>query len=260
MEDNELNNAEPGQPEPVPEDGAAPAEDWLTEADSGVPAADQPAPGPARLRLLRRRQARHEWKFPQAFWTVACVFSLAVNVVLIALLLAIGQQLFTIKGVVEDQLLGGLFQNFVMMDQAHIRTSIPISTSVPAKFDLPLKTNTIVVLTEDTTLENATVARLTTGGLTIENAPATIVLRTGTELPVALDLTVPVDQVIPVTLTVDVDIPLNKTDLHKPFVGLQEVVRPYYRMLSKTPGSWNELICGEQPEGLCRWFFDRSGN
>ena len=131
---------------------------------------------------------------------------------------------------------------------------------MPAKFDLPLKTNTMVVLTEDTVLENATVARLTTGGLTIENAPATIVLRTGTELPVALDLTVPVDQMIPVSLMVEVDIPLNKTDLHKPFVGLQEAGAALLPLLGETPGSWNELICGDQPDGLCRWIFDRSGN
>jgi hypothetical protein len=209
---------------------------------------------------LRRRRRRREWKFAQAFWTVTGLLSLTVNVILIVLLLALGQQLFTLKQVVEKQLLGGLYQNFILMDQAHIRTTIPVQTEVPAKFDLPLKTDTVVILTEDTVLENASVAKLTTGGLTIENAPATIVLRSGTRLPVALDLSVPVDQMIPVSLNVDVDIPLNKTDLHEPFVGLQETVRPYYRMLGEMPGSWEAMICGPQPAGLCRWVFSGPRN
>jgi hypothetical protein len=34
-------------------------------------------------------------------------------------------------------------------------------------------------------------------------------------------------------LNVDVDIPLNQTDLHEPFVGLQGVVKPYYCLLEK---------------------------
>ncbi len=188
------------------------------------------------------------------------LLSLTVNVILVVALLALGKQLFSLKQLVQDQLLGGLYQNFILMDQAHIRTSIPVNTDVPAKFDLPLKTNTVVVLTEDTVLDNARVARLTTGGLTIENAPATIVLPTGTRLPVALDLSVPVDQMIPVSLTVDVDIPLNKTDLHKPFVGLQEVVRPYYRMLGEMPGSWDAIICGSQPGAFCQWIFKTPEN
>jgi hypothetical protein len=64
---------------------------------------------------------------------------------------------FTLKDLVKNQVLGGLYQNFVMMDQAHIRTQIPVKAQVPAKFDLPLSTNTTVTLTEDTTITNATI-------------------------------------------------------------------------------------------------------
>jgi hypothetical protein len=141
------------------------------------------------------------------------------------------------------------------MDQAHIRTTIPVSTSVTAKFDLPLKTNTTVVLTQATVLENARVASLSTGGLTIVDAPATIVLAEGTQLPVALDLTVPVDQQIPVNLDVKVDIPLSQTDLHKPFVGLQEVIRPYYLMLEEIPDNWADVLCGPNPGSMCESLF-----
>lgn len=245
MDENKTNQNEPFPSEPQPVETPLP--------EPGLPAeVEQPVP----LRLRRRRRtSRREWKFAQAFWTVTSLLSLIVNVILVVALLSLGRQLFTLRGVVEEQVLGGLFKNFILMDEAHIQTTIPVSAQVPAKFDLPLKTDTVVVLTEDTVLDNARVARLTTGGLTIENAPATIVLPVGTRLPVALDLIVPVDQMIPVSLNVNVDIPLNQTDLHEPFVGLQEVVRPYYRMLDGMPGSWSEMMCGQQPVKLCQWIF-----
>ena len=37
---------------------------------------------------------------------------------------------------------------------------------------------------------------------------------------------------VPVALNVDVDIPLEQTQLHEPFVGLQEVVKPFYCMVN----------------------------
>ena len=48
---------------------------------------------------------------------------------------------------------------------------------------------------------------------------------------------IPVDAMIPVTLTVPVSIPLNETDLHQPFVGLQQVVQPYDTLLKELPVS-----------------------
>jgi len=246
MDANETNQNEPIPSEPQPDEAPLEA--------AGLPAEEEEQSVPLRLRR-RRRAPRRDWKFAQAFWTLTSLLSLVVNVILVVVLISLGRQLFTLKGIVEEQLLGGLYENFILMDEAHIQTTIPVSAQVPAKFDLPLKTDTVVILTEDTVLDNATVARMTTGGLTIENAPATIVLPVGTRLPVALDLIVPVDQMIPVSLNVNVDIPLNQTDLHEPFVGLQEVVRPYYRMLDGMPGSWSELMCGQRPVALCQWIF-----
>jgi len=176
-----------------------------------------------------------------------------VNIILIVVLLSIGQQLFALKKVVESDVLGGLYQNFVMMDDAHIRTSIPVSTEVPAKFDLPLKTDTTVTLIEDTLLTNATIYDLNAGGiLTIRRASTNIILPAGTRLPITLDLTVPVDQKIPVQLMVDVDIPLNQTELHQPFVGLRDVVDPYYTYLNRLPDSWLDVICGAEPSEFCQ--------
>lgn len=189
--------------------------------------------------------------FMPAFWTVASLLSLIVNVILVAVVIALAGQLFSLRAVVKDQLIGGLATNFQLMDQAHIKTTVNVSTNVPAKFILPVETKTTVTLTKDTTIKTARVT-LSTGGLQISGAPTTIVLPAGTELPVELNIDVPVDQQIPVSLTVPVDIALNQTDLHKPFIGLQDVVRPYKTLLDQTPGSWEELICGFKPSDFCK--------
>jgi len=52
-----------------------------------------------------------------------------------------------------------------------------------------------------------------------------------------------------------VDNPLSQTDLHQPFTGLQEVVRPYYLMLDEVPDNWSEVLCGPQPGRLCANLF-----
>jgi hypothetical protein len=208
---------------------------------------------------LNRRTAENEevsrprWRphFLPAFWTISGLISLTVNVILIAVLLSLANQLFTLKAIVNDQLIGGLAKNFALMDQARIKTNITVSTNVPAKFTLPLNTDTSVTLTKDTQIKAAHVT-LATGGLQITSAPTNILLPAGTVLPIHLTLEVPVDQQIPVNLNVPVDIPLNQTDLHKPFVGLQEVVKPYQTLLNSVPGTWKEIICGSNPSEFCQ--------
>jgi len=122
---------------------------------------------------------------------------------------------------------------------------------VPAKFDLPLQTDTTVVLTQSTLIRGARVT-LNTGGLSIQNAPTDIVLPAGTELPIHLNLMVPVDQKIPVKLNVAVDIPLNQTDLHQPFTGLQKVIQPYRVLIDQIPNSWGAAFCMALLENWCK--------
>ena len=199
----------------------------------------------------------HDFRFEKvgpAFWTVTGCISLVVNLVLILLVITLSRQIFSLKALVQDQLVSGLYTSFQQMDTAHIRTTIPISTQVPAKFDLPLKTNTVVTLTEDTTISQATIYEFTAGNLYISRAATNIILPAGTKLPVQLDLTVPVDQQIPVNLMVEVDIPLEQTELHEPFTNLQHVIEPYYTLLNGLPSSWTEVVCGPEPSSLCSWF------
>jgi len=190
----------------------------------------------------RRRKGRWLWQgrvFP-AFWTITGIVSLVVNIILIVTLILVGRELFVVKSLVQN-LVTGLHSNFVLMDQAHIKTTINVSTTIPVKFTLPVKTNTTVVLTADTTIKGASVS-LSTGGLSIQSAPTDIILPAGTNLPIALDISVPVNTTIPIQIPVDVDIPLNNTELHQPFVGLQQVVGPYQDLLNSLPNSWSDIL------------------
>ncbi len=201
-------------------------------------------------------------KIGPAFWTVTGLLSLVVNVILIAVLLGLGRQLFTIKRLVGDALIGGLHTNFVEMDRAHIRTTIAVSDTIrvadtiPVVFDLPLKTRTTVTLVEDTPIDHVTIY--------LNNSPVSLplVLPEGTPLKIRLDLNVPVSQTVPVNLNVPVrlnvpvDIPLDQTELHQPFLGLRQVVEPYQALLGDLPGTWQEApFCGKLADWLCRWMF-----
>jgi hypothetical protein len=196
------------------------------------------------------------------FWTIACVFSLAVNIVLFALLFGIGRELFTIKKLVSDGLVGGLYSNFVKMDKAHIQTTILVSDtiqvndSIPVVFDLPLSQTTDVVLAQDTPLSDTTIFL---NGVPV---PLNLILKQGTRLNISMDMTVPVSQTVPVilnvpvSLNVPVDIPLNQTQLHEPFTGLQNVVAPYQSLLNEAPDASQDLpICDGGFNLLCRWYF-----
>lgn len=170
-------------------------------------------------------------KLLPAFWTFASVVSLTFNVILIAVLLIVLQMLGVIGITANDQvsgLLGGLYINFVKMDQASIRTIIPVRKEIPVNFVLNVSGPTDVTLRENVSIDGALVT-VNTGGLNINNARANIVLPAGTVLPIFIqELIVPVNEQVLAELNVDVNIPLNQTELHEPFVGLQNVIKPFY--------------------------------
>jgi hypothetical protein len=128
-------------------------------------------------------------------------------------------------------LLGGLYNNFVKMDAASIKTTIHVEKEIPVQFSLNVSGPTDVTLSRDVTINGALVT-INSDVLKITNARANIVLPAGTVLPVTIqNLVVPVDQKVLAVLDVPVNIPLNQTELHEPFVGLQKVVEPYFCML-----------------------------
>lgn len=213
-----------------------------------------------------------------AFWTVSGILSMIVNLILIVVLVSLGKELFALKQLVSGQLIGGLHTNFVAMDNATIETTvvvedtiivddtIQVSDQIPVVFDLDIEKKTNVRLSEDTDIDQAIIS-INTPYLAIFNAPTDITLPKDTVLPIRLNLTVPVSQSVPVnltvpvhlevpiSLTVPVSIPLNETELHEPFVGLQNVVAPYQDLLAGLPNSWEEAACRSGP--LLCWLFGK---
>lgn len=204
---------------------------------------EKPAEPPKKEKPATNHAEGRRYHFAPPFWTIASILSLSINLVLIIALLAMWTNIQrlsqSIGGAMNmgNYLLGGLYTNFEMMDRAHITTNIPVQTEIPVKFDLQLNQETNVVLSRNVTISNAYVT-VRTESMNITNALATIVLPQGTNLPVTLTLTVPVDKMVPVTLNVPVDIPLKDTQLHDPFVGLQDVVKPFYCLLN--PAALNQ--------------------
>jgi len=176
-------------------------------------------------------------RFGPIFWTISGAIALLIALIMLVAVIVIASNAMKVTAQINDHLVGNLYDSFVAMDEASIKTTIPIQTEVPAKFDVLLDTMTTVNLSEDVYITSATVS-LTTGGLSITNAPTNIILPEGTELPIHLILTVPVDEMIPVEMLVEVDIPLAETELHDPFVKLQRTIQPYYMWLWSvtTPG------------------------
>jgi hypothetical protein len=52
-----------------------------------------------------------------------------------------------------------------------------------------------------------------------------------------------VDQKVLAVLDVPVDIPLDQTELHEPFTGLQQVVRPWYCLIQPNAVMNNMQVC-----------------
>jgi hypothetical protein len=177
-------------------------------------------------------------KILPVFWTVASVVSMLVNIVVVIVLIAAIQLLGGTKAALDfaqgqaNGLLGGLYNNFVKMDAASIKTTIHVEKDIPVQFSLNVSGNTIVTLSKDVSINGAVVTLPNFAGRLISNERANIILPAGTVLPIFIEnLVVPVDKTVPAILDVPVDIPLNTTDLHEPFVGLQKVIEPYYCLL-----------------------------
>ena len=185
----------------------------------------QSAEAPKKLRLRPTRE-----KTRRAFWDVAGIFSLVVNAILVGALIVMYGQIRNLKTMMNG-LLGGLYSNFVDMDNASIETTIPVEAQIPVVFNLPIQQNTNVTLTSAVPISRTQVV-INSGGLSI-NAPATVTLPEGTNLPIALNMDIPVQVTIPINLQIPVKIPMNQTDLHTPFTGLQQTIRPLYCTINK---------------------------
>ncbi len=236
--------------EDVKKEAATPKKQVEASANSSVKiSASKPTVKPVAPAAASPSPVKKSSIFGPRFWTIASVISLTINgITALALLITVfilmrnGLSVSALLNM-GNNLLGGLYTNFEKMDRASIQTTVVVDTTIPVQFDLQLNQTTNVVLSQDVTINNALVT-VNTGGLNITRANTTIVLPQGTTLPVVLNLTVPVDTTVPVTLNVPVDIPLSETQLHEPFTGLQDVVRPFYCIINNAAVNLNgEPIC-----------------
>ena len=189
------------------------------------------APSEPPLAASKTGSSREDNRFLPIFWTVASIVSLTINAILIVfvvfLLSGLGSLNMTDLG---TGLLGGLFTNFERMDQAHIKTTIPVQTTIPLNLSIPVQTTTGITLAQDVSIQGAHV-KINTALFNID-APASVTLPAGTALNVTMNFNVPVQTDVPVTLSVPVDIALQDTDLHPAIIGLQETIKPLYCIVS----------------------------
>jgi hypothetical protein len=194
----------------------------------------------------QKARARRNLKLGPPFWTVTGILSLIVNAVLIAVLLVLYNtlgQLQSLQGAASNiggSVLGGLYSNFEKMDRSTIKTVIPVDAQIPLDISVPVQTTTQITLAETVNIPNAQVV-INTGGLNI-NSNARVSLPAGTPLLVNLNFNLPVQTTIPVHLEVPVNIPMSQTELHEPFVGLQDVVRPWYCLVEPSATNVDGLL------------------
>jgi hypothetical protein len=220
-----------------------PQETSLVQASAPAPAASADKKQPAGKKSSGWRD-----KFLPVFWTVASLISFAVNIVVLIVLIVLllnRNSVGTVSNFATDQgtqLLGGLYNNFVLMDDATISKTIIVDANIPLDIMVPVNLmNEEITLAQDTVITRAHV-EIYQGGVNI-NAPAKVTLPAGTKLNVDLNFDLPVKNTIPVHLEVPVSIPLNETELHAPFVGLQEVVRPWYCLLQPNALANGNRVC-----------------
>jgi hypothetical protein len=205
--------------------------------------AEPPAPQSTGVQDVPRRE-----KFLRALWTLTSLISMVVNVVVIIVLIVLlwaYRDIQLPEGVdttMVNKLLNGLYSNFEKMDRATIETVIPVDAQIPLNITVPVQTTTQITLSETVNIPNAQVV-INTGGLNI-NSSARVTLPAGTPLTINLNFDLPVQDTIPVHLDVPVKIPMAETELHEPFVGLQDVVRPLYCLVEpNATGLDAQLVC-----------------
>ncbi len=210
-------------------------EERLVSEDAPVQPSLQTAP--------KAESIKRGFQLLPAFWTIASITSLGVNIVLLAVLLGALHGLdVSGLGQMGTGLVGGLYSNFEKMDAAHIKTTIPVQSNIPLSMSIPVQTTTNISLASAVEIPNAHV-KISTGTFNIDS-DADVTLPAGTNLNVVLNFSVPVQTTVPITLSVPVDIALNQTDLHPAITGLESTIKPLYCILNPNAISISDVpVC-----------------
>ncbi|OGN92522.1 MAG: hypothetical protein A2Z71_03605 [Chloroflexi bacterium RBG_13_50_21] len=213
----------------------------------------------------RFQKVAYQRKFLPAFWTVACIFSLVINIILIAVLISFGRNFFQLKALISNGLVTEASNSLVMMDKAHIVTTVPVETTVqlqdslPVVFDLPINQDTQLSLVQDVRITGAYIYLNNTAVLTDLTLPAKTPILANLDLTIPVSTSVPVDITVPVSMQVPVDIAVDQTDMHQSIVGLQGAIEPYKILMGSAFNSPKDFsMCNHWWSGwMCSIFFGK---
>ncbi|HTP09621.1 MAG TPA: hypothetical protein VMP08_15300 [Anaerolineae bacterium] len=193
-----------------------------------VPAGNTPAPSiaPDKPRKPRRQ------KFWDAAKTLTLIVSMVINLILIATVVILANQVGAIKTTLNS-VLGQLDSAFEGLGAASIKDTIAISQQLPVRFDLPLNQDTVV--TTQGPVPISTQATFSLGQFGSINGTVSLQLPPGTQLPVHLELTVPVSNTIPVVFNQPIDIPLAEKGLGPVVAKLRAALAPIIDLVDRLP-------------------------
>jgi len=167
-----------------------------------------------------------------AFERFALVFSFSMNVILLVVVLVLAGLLLPIKDYIARPIMDQVMAEIDQLGETHIKTTILVEDEIQVKFDLPLNQAVNVTTMAPVPIETAAFFTLPGGGGYIRGT-VSIELPANTVLPVRLNTTVPVDQMVPVRMEVPVDINLGETDLKTSVDNFKALLEPIDNLLGK---------------------------
>jgi hypothetical protein len=174
-------------------------------------------------------------RFWDALKTISLLVSMGVNLILIIIVAILLNQIGAIKTTVAS-ILGQLDSAFLGLGQATIVDTIKIDQRVPVQFDLPLNQDTTVVTMAPVPIVAPTTFSL--GPYGTINGTVSLALPAGTQLPVHLQMTVPVSNAIPVVFDQPVSIPLAQKGLGPVVAKLRSALGPLIQVVQQLPDAF----------------------
>ncbi|MGC9398496.1 MAG: hypothetical protein ACP5HM_05100 [Anaerolineae bacterium] len=184
---------------------------------------------------------RRRWRFWGAFKDIAIIFSFVMNFVLLMVLLLSPGPIFQAKSHIAEPLLADMDRAFAGLGETDIISTVHINEEPLIKFDLPIRQNIAVTLTEPVPLQVPATFFLPGGGGSI-NGTVYLKLPPGMRLPIDLQMTVPVSENVPITMSVPVTINLNEGGLEPAIIELRNVFSPINATLQSLPDSLEEIL------------------
>jgi hypothetical protein len=173
---------------------------------------------------------------PRKFWdaakTITLIVSMFIDLILIVAVVILANQVGAIK-MTLNSVLGQLDAAFDGLGQVVITDTIKINQQVPVRFDLPLKQDTVVTTRGPVPIN--TQATFSLGQFGSINGTVSLQLPAGTNLPVHLEITVPVSNTIPVVFDQPVRIPLAEKGLGPVVAKLRAALSPILDLVQQMP-------------------------